>query len=146
VRKFAAIVVVGAVLMGVAAPAQATLHPQRGMAGIVLGMTKAQVRASLGPPTVGGVRWYYPRVWVGFRARRAVEIGTSRRTERTTRGAGVGSTEAQVLESLPRAVCGPYPPRFRRCRVGTGRPGTRVTDFLLGGRLVLEVTITLLPG
>jgi hypothetical protein len=115
------------------------------MSGVVLGMTKAQVQARLGRPTVGGARLYYPRVWVGFRAGRATEISTTRSTERTTSGLGVGSTEAAVRRAFPRAVCAPWSV-FRRCRFGSGQPGTRATDFTIGRGRVLQVTITLLPG
>lgn len=67
------------------ATATATMYPQRGMSGIVLGMTKAQVRTS----------------------RDAVR-------------------------------------RPGRLVLASERPGTRVTDFLIGRGLLLEVTIALL--
>ena len=61
--------------------------PQKGMSGVLLGMTKAQVQAKLGRPIgTGGGRYFYARVWVGFRLGRVVEITTTRSTERTAIG------------------------------------------------------------
>lgn len=135
-----------AAILFFAAPSSATINPGRGMSGVSLGMTKAQVKARLGRPVAAaGGRWFYPRVWVVFRGTRAAEITTTRSTERTAAGLGVDSTEAQVRRFYPQAVCGPYPVSFRRCRLGSGRPGTRVTDFLIGRGRVLQVTIALLP-
>jgi hypothetical protein len=109
-------------------------------------MTKAQVRARLGAPvSSGGGRWYYPRVWVGFRAGRAAEITTTRSTERTGGGLGVDSSEQALRAAYPALACAAATP-FRRCRVGSGAPGTRVTDFMVGRGRVLQVTISLLPG
>ena len=57
-----------------AAAATATIKPARGMSGVVLGMTPTQVAAKLGRPVgKSRTRWYYARVWIGFRAGRAVE-------------------------------------------------------------------------
>jgi hypothetical protein len=143
-RRTLALVLVGAVL-ALPAAATATIRPQKGMSGLWLGMTKAQVQGKLGRPVgTGGGRFYYPRVWVGFRLGRVVEITTTRSTERTASGIAVGSREAAVRRAYPSAVCG-QAGRFRRCRLGSGKPGSRATDFLVGGSLVLQITIQLLP-
>jgi len=144
-RRFLALTVAGVSLLAVQ-PAQATIRPQYGMSRVVLGMTKAQVRARLGAPIGSGAgRFYYARVWVGFRLGRVVEVTTTRSTERTASGLGVGSSESSVRRAYPSVVCAPSG-GFRRCRLGSGKPGTRATDFLLGHGLVLQVTVQLLPG
>lgn len=128
-----------------AAAADATIKPARGMSGITLGMTPAQVYAKLGRPVgKSRTRWYYPRVWVGFRSRRVVEVTTTRSTERLANGLGVDSSESEVRAAYPRATCG-QAGTFRRCRLGTGEPGSRVTDFVFGHGRVIQVTIQLLP-
>jgi hypothetical protein len=144
-RRLAAIASAAVLAAAAAADASATIVPGKGMSGVALGMTKAQVRARLGAPVgTGGGRWYYARVWVGFRGGRAVEITTTRSTERTRDGLGVDSTEAALRAAYPGLECSAATP-FRRCRVGSGAPGTRVTDFMLGRGRVLQVTIALLP-
>lgn len=143
-RRFLAIAAVGIALLA-AQSAVATIKPQRGMSGLWLGMTKAQVQGKLGRPIgTGGGRFYYARVWVGFRQGRAVEISTTRSSERTASGVGVDSTEADVRRSYPSVTCGPSG-GFRRCRLGSGKPGTRATDFLLGRGRVLQISVLLLP-
>lgn len=143
-RRTLALLTVGAAL-AMPTAATATIRPQYGMSGIVLGMTKAQVQAKLGRPVgQGGGRWYYARVWVGFRGGRVTEIATTRSTERLANGLGVDSTEGQIRRAFPRAVCEPWSV-YRRCRFGAGRPGTRVTDFTIGRGRVLQITIALLP-
>jgi hypothetical protein len=144
-RRTLALGLVGAVLL-FAAAAQATIRPQYGMSRVVLGMTKAQVTSRLGRPIgSGGGRLYFARVWVGFRLGRAVEITTTRSTERTPSGVGVDSSEAAVRRAYPSVTCGTWSV-YRRCRLGTGKPGTRVTDFTIGRGRVLQVTVALLPG
>ena len=144
-RRFVLIAAAGIALV-VATPASATIRPGRGMSGVVLGMTKAQVQAKLGRPIgTGGGRYYYARVWVGFRLGRVVEITTTRSSERTGSGVGVDSSEAQVHRAYPGVVCGSSG-GFRRCRLGSGNPGTRATDFLIGRGKVLQVSVVLLPG
>ena len=82
-RRLLAVTVVGISLLAVE-PAAAAIRPQYGMSRVVLGMTKAQVRARLGAPIgTGGSRFYYARVWVGFRLGRVTEVTTTRSTERT---------------------------------------------------------------
>jgi hypothetical protein len=144
-RRFLVIAAAGIALL-VAGSASATIRPGKGMSGVVLGMTKAQVQAKLGRPVgTGGGRYYYARVWVAFRLGRAVEITTTRSSERTGSGVGVDSSEAQVRRAFPSVVCGASG-GFRRCRLGSGNPGTRATDFLLGRGKVLQVSVLLLPG
>ena len=143
-RRFAAAALAALCLAGAAG---ATIKPGRGMSRVELGMTAAQVQAKLGRPVAkGGWKWYYARVTVTFRNRRVVELMTTRSTERLANGLGVDSTEAQVRSAFPRAQCAPMPPFYRRCRLGTGAPGSRVTDFIVGThRKVIYVIITQLP-
>jgi hypothetical protein len=141
-RRFAAAALAALVLAGAAG---ATIKPGRGMSGLSLGMTPAQVQAKLGRPIgKAGGRWYYARVWVGFRSRRVVELTTTRSTERLANGLGVDSSEAQLRSAFPQIKCAAASP-FRRCRLGSGERGTRVTDFLLGHGRVLQITIEQLP-
>jgi hypothetical protein len=142
-RRIAAVLGLAALIV----PAQsgALIRPQQGMSGVWLGMSKTQVRAKLGRPIgSGGGRVYYARVWVGFRLGRVVEITTTRSSERTRSGVGVDSTEAAVKRAYPSVVCAPSG-GFRRCRLGSGKPNTRATDFLLGHGRVLQVSVQLLP-
>ena len=143
-RRLLAISAAGVTLLA-AQSADATIRPQYGMSRVVLGMTKAQVRSRLGAPIgSGGGRVYYARVWVGFRLGRVAEITTTRSTERTASGVGVDSSESAVRQAYPSVVCA-FTGGFRRCRLGTGKPGTRATDFLFGHGRVLQVTVQLLP-
>jgi hypothetical protein len=130
-----------------AGAASATIKPGRGMSRVELGMTAAQVQARLGRPVAkGGWKWHYARVTVMFRNRRVVELMTTRSTERFANGLGVDSTEREVRAAFPRLTCAPMPPFYRRCRLGTGAPKTRVTDFIMGTtRRVIYVIITQLP-
>ena len=143
-RCFVAVALAALIL---AATATATIKPGRGMSRVELGMTASQVQAKLGRPVgKGGWKWYYPRVTVTFRNRRVVELVTTRSTERFANGLGVDSSEAEVRRTFPRVRCAPMPPFYRRCRLGTGAPGSRVTDFILGTtRRVIYVIITQLP-
>ena len=141
-RRVAAAALAALVLAGAAG---ATIKPGRGMSGLVLGMTPAQVQAKLGRPIGKGAgRWYYARVWVGFRSRRVVELTMTRSSERLANGLGVDSSESQLRSAFPQMKCAAASP-FRRCRLGSGERGTRVTDFLLGHGRVLQVTIQQLP-
>ena len=145
-RRFAAAALCLAALVAVGG-SSATIKPGRGMSRVELGMTARQVQARLGRPVAkGGWKWYYARVTVTFRNRRVVELMTTRSTERFANGLGVDSSEAEVRAAFPRAQCGPMPPFYRRCRLGTGAPKSRVTDFIIGTtRRVIYVIVTKLP-
>jgi hypothetical protein len=130
--------------------AGATIVVQRGMAGVVLGNTQATVRARLGPPP--RVRrgqsefgpyteFVYPRVTVLFHGNaRVTGLRTTSRLERTGRGVGVGSTEAQVRARVPGVRCA-TDVGVRHCFLGRFLPGRRVTDFRLRRGRVTSVVI-----
>lgn len=144
-RRLAAVAVC-LVSLALVTGASATIKPGRGMSGIKLGMTARQVQAKLGRPVAKGRwKWFYSRVTVTFRNRRVVELMTTRSAERFANGVGVDSTEAEVRAAFPRAQCARWS-RYRRCRLGTGGPKSRVTDFIIGTRgYVIYVIISQLP-
>jgi hypothetical protein len=134
--------------LALAGSAGATIKPGRGMSRVELGMTAKQVQAKLGKPVArGGFKWFYARVTITFRNRRVVELMTTRSTERLANGLGVDSSEAEVRASYPQLKCAAMPPFYRRCRLGTGAPGSRNTDFIFGTtHRVIYVIVTKLPG
>jgi hypothetical protein len=124
-----------------ALPAQALIRPQKGMAGVRLDMTQAQMRAVLGNPTSvkqgfndfgSYTQFLYPhRITVTFQGNQHVTgISTKGRSERTARGVGVGSTENDVVSKVTHARCDTIA-GVRTCHVGNFRPGSRVTVFLM---------------
>ena len=125
-------------VLACAAVASAAIVPQRGIAGVRLAMTKAQVRATLGAPTstthgsneFGSFTVYrYHGLRVTFQGNRTVtDVFTTRTTERTARGVGVSSTEAQVRARVAGVRCRTEA-GFRHCFVGRFLPGRRITDF-----------------
>jgi hypothetical protein len=133
--------------LALAGSAGATIKPGRGMSRVELGMTAKQVQAKLGKPVArGGFKWFYARVTITFRNRRVVELMTTRSTERLANGLGVDSSESQVRASYPQLKCAAMPPFYRRCRLGTGAPGSRNTDFIFGTtHRVIYVIVTKLP-
>ena len=139
-----AAIVAGLALAGSAA---ANLIPQRGMAGVTLGISRGQTRAVLGTPSrvVHGSNEFGVYTEFRYRARllRLVfqgnggltAISTSGVRERTRTGVGVGSTEAQVKAGVPGVRCRGTG-SARHCYLGTFSAGKRVTDFrLTNGRV-----------
>jgi hypothetical protein len=124
-----------------AAPADAVIRPQKGMAGVRLDMTQAQMRKVLGDPTSvkqgfndfgGYTQFLYPRrITVTFQGNQHVTgISTKSRLERTARDVGVGSTENDVVSKVTHASCDTIA-GVRTCHVGKFEPGRRVTVFLM---------------
>jgi hypothetical protein len=139
-----------AVALAAAAPADARILLQRGIAGVELRMTKTQVRSNLGTPTrirsgrneFGRyVEFVYPRVTVSFQGgSRATGLRTRSRLERTRRGIGVGSTEAEVKAKVAGVRCRTES-GFRHCFLGRFLPGQVITDFHIRRGRVSSVVV-----
>ena len=125
--------------------------PQRGMAGVSLGLTRTQVTRVAGKPSrvvhkhneFGSLTRfvYLGSVTVDFQGDATVTaVWTTGPKERTARGIGVGSTRAQVLRLVPGARCESQA-GFANCFVGSFEPGRRVTDFRLSNGRVSRVTV-----
>jgi len=138
------------ILLASAAAASAALVPQRGIAGVRLAMTRAQVRAVLGAPAsalhgrneFGSYTVYrYRGLRVTFQGNSTVTaILTTRTTERTAAGVCVGSTEGQVRAKVAGVRCRTES-GFRHCFVGRFLPGKRVTDFRIKRGRVTSVQV-----
>ena len=143
----------GVVATAVLAPvADARIVPQHGIAGVAIGMSQAQVRAVRGKPVrvVRGahefrpyVDFHYSRLRVSFQGRERVTfVSTTRRSERTPTGVGVGSTERAVRRGVRGVRCRTeLGARF--CLVGSQLPGRRVTAFFLERGRVTRVDVGL---
>ena len=149
--RFALLLTVFALLLASAAPATAVIRPQKGMAGITLDMTQAQVREKLGTPRIERGRnafgrytlfvYRSKRLTVIFQGnRRVTTISTTGRSERTTRDVGVGSSERAVKRLVRGVRCETFGD-IRSCHVGSFTPGRRVTDFLIRGGKVIRVSV-----
>jgi len=141
---------VGAVLMAslaLLAPASATIVPGRGMAGIGLRMTEAQVRATLGAPlritrTRGALgfvvtRMHYRLIDVDLQRLSGkpvvILVLTTHAGERTASGVGVGSPVAAV-QRLPGVHCW-WEGGAHYCGIGSrAKPGSRFTMFWISAR------------
>jgi hypothetical protein len=141
---------VTALVLALAEPGSAAIVPQRSIAGVRLEMTRAQVRAALGAPRsavhgsneFGSFTVYrYRGLRVTFQGNRTVtDVFTTRPTERTARGVGAGSTEAQVRARVAHVRCRSES-GFRHCFVGSFLPGKRVTDFRIRRGRVTSVDV-----
>jgi hypothetical protein len=135
-----------------AAPAQAVIRPQKGMAGVRLGMSQTQMRDVLGTPvrTRQGMndfgtytQFIYPHsVAITFQGNREVTgISTRGRTEKTERGVGVGSSETAVRRKVGHIRCETIA-GSPTCHVGSFKAGHRVTVFLISKHgFVRSVTV-----
>lgn len=129
-----------------ASSAGAVIVPQRSIAGVSLGMTKAQVRAKLGAPAKVRTgrndfgpysELVYPRVEVSFQSgNKVTALETRSPKEQTAGGARVGLTKAQLRTRLPAVKC-----ETGHCFLGAFLPGKRVTDFTLRNGRVTRVTV-----
>ena len=146
----------GAAVLGLtaAAPAQALIRVQKGMAGVTIGMTQDEMRAKLGTPqrVKQGLNDFGPytqfsyahAITVTFQGNRHVTgISTRGRSERTTRGIGVGSVEDDVRAKVAHVRCETLS-GVRLCHVGSFDAGRRVTVFRMDSRgRVVTVTVSI---
>src|SRR3954471_11432212 len=151
-RRMIASLVVGAAALALPpSSAAALIQVQRGIAGVPLNATQAQMRTALGTPA--GVRHgrndfsvfteyrYAGGITVFFQGNMRVTSVTTRGLgDRTARGIGVGSSEAAVKQRVAGVHC-LTEAGFRPCQVGQSIPGHRVTDFAIRKGRVTRVTV-----
>jgi hypothetical protein len=134
-----------------AASADAMIQVDRGIAGARLGNSRAEVRAALGTPSkvTSGTNDFGP--WVNYRypggirvmfqgRTQVTSVSTSGRGDRTSRGVGVGSTEASVKARVKGVKCETIV-SIRSCHTGDFLAGRRVTDFRIKGGKVTSVAV-----
>jgi hypothetical protein len=134
-----ALALAGLALLVTAPAAGARIVEGKGIAGVRLEMSQSNVRHLLGTPDqikhlTGGLGPSTQYVYSARRLRvtffsgnRVTSVATTKRSERTTTGVGVGSTKAQLLAGVPHVHC----PSSGPCQVGQSLPGRRVTAFYL---------------
>ena len=136
----------------IAAPAaSAMIQVDKGIAGARINNTKAQVHAALGKPTSkqtghndfsvfleehyrGGITVFYQG------AKRVSSINMTGLGDRTSRGIGIGSTEAAVRAKVPGVKC-ETTSGSRSCHTHDFLAGQRVTDFFIKNGKVARVTV-----
>ena len=158
-RKAGSTVALAAALLAVAAaPAPAKIVPQVGIDEIKLGMTVDEVIDRKGRPDADRVgstetvpeqrELRYGKTTALFRGAeddaKLIGVITRKRSERTSGGSGIGTTEEDLLADLPRVRCKNI---FdgRHCLIGKLRPGRTVTDFLVSKKTgrVKRVTVAI---
>lgn len=132
--------------------ASAASEFNRGIAGVTLGMSAAQVQKVLGAPlrVERGTNDFGPFVSYRYRGlqvsfqggRRVSMISTTRRGERTRGGLGVGTSEATLVQRIPALRCETFG-TFRTCTLGKGNVGERITDFFITRGKVSRVVVGL---
>jgi hypothetical protein len=131
--------------------AAAMIQLDRGIAGARLGATREDVRAALGKPSksAGGTnefgRWvrydYAGGLRVFFQGReRVTSVQLTGLGDRTAKGVGVGSTEAEVTANVPGVECETFE-TVRLCTRGDSLPGKRVTDFFITDGKVARIVV-----
>ncbi len=132
-----------------ASTAGAAIVSQQGIAGVKIGMTQAKVRSVLGKPTsvkrgsndFGKYTIFkYAGLQTEFQGNATLTgVSTTRTSERTAAGIGVGSTEAQVKAKIKGVKCATD--SGRHCYLGKFRAGRRVTDFAIKRGKVSRVDV-----
>jgi hypothetical protein len=150
-RRFLALSVACCAALVGAGAAQAVIIPQSSIAGIKLGMTRAEVRAHSGEPSTilhamndfGSYTVFrYFRLRVTFQGNAgATAVSTTRRHQETPAGIHVLSTETALRAAYPGARCRTEFRNIRHCWIGRFRPGRRVTDFRISTGLVRSILV-----
>ena len=133
------------------AAAPALIQVDRGIAGVRLDNTRAEVRAALGAPDrrrsgenpfgrfveyryAGGIRVLFQG------GRRVTSVTTTGLGDRTARGVGVRSSERAVRRRVRGVRCETFG-GVRSCHTGAFDAGTTITDFMLRRGRVVRVTV-----
>jgi outer membrane protein assembly factor BamE (lipoprotein component of BamABCDE complex) len=150
VRRAFPIAAVAVAAAALASAAAATIVPQQGIAGVKIGMTKAKVRSLLGvPPSVKTgsndfgkyTIFKYRGLQVFFQGNATLtSVSTTRTSERTVSGIGVGTSEGQVKAKIKGVKC-KTDSGFRHCYLGRFTAGHRVTDFAIRSGKVSRVDV-----
>ncbi len=150
-----ALIALALIALALSAAAPAAIVPQHSIAGVKLGMSRAQVKAKLGKPK--RVRYHksspigltyrelvYSRVTVSVYAtengEKVFDLRTTSKLERTKSGVGVGSTLPRLRAGLKGETCR-REFGIHHCWIGRWRPGRVITDFRLKQGRVTSVTI-----
>lgn len=137
--------------LALAPNATALIQIDRGIAGARLGASPAQVRAALGKPTKTSsgrndfgpwLRYTFAGgIGVFFQGRKEVtSVQTTGLGDRTSKGVGVGSTQDEVVDNVPRIKCETVE-TLLTCHTRDLLPGQRVTDFQIQDGKVVRVTV-----
>jgi hypothetical protein len=140
-------------MLFLAPAAQAMIQVDRGIAGARLGNTRAEVRAALGTPskTTSGTNAFGPwirytfsgGIRVFFQGKTSVtSVDTTGLGDRTSKGVGVGSSEASVKAKVSGITCENLG-SVRSCHTNDFLPGKRITDFRIAGGKVTSVSVGL---
>ena len=125
----------------------------RGIAGVAVGMSAAKVKQVLGEPEnetqvpgiFGGTntKLDYPdglTVTLSGNGDSVIYVESTSAAAQTRNGAGIGSTEQEVVRSVDGATCEDAQ-GTTICRAGQAVPGGIVTDFRLRGGRVVRVLV-----
>ena len=151
-RMLLSSIAVLAAALAAPAAAPALIQVDRGISGVRLTNSQAEVRAALGKPRrvvrdrniFGPTLTFVYRggITVFFQGRRNVTaVFTTGRGDRTARGVGVGSTEQAVRNRVPGVTCDTVS-GVRSCHTNEFLPGQRVTDFRIRNGRVNRVAVS----
>jgi hypothetical protein len=160
-RSISVVAVLGllwsAAILVAASTAEATIVVGRGMDGVTLGESEAQVMTTLGAPTYkmaegqgGESSWGYPKTLegrIGFDRQLQVSgMWTISKHQKTSKGVGPGSSLANTRKAYPAAKCstGPFGPKSLICVMKShyqGRAAETAFVFFTRGAPMREVDI-----
>ena len=136
------LILAGAVasMLVVVPSASASIVINQSIAGVAIGMTQAQVVATLGPAkatttstdkTTGQpvISLEYNTAIVDLMADKVVFVTTVSRSEKTANGVGVGVKEKTLRKKVKGLKCAGK--KRRLCVKGSGKPGTTGTIFTI---------------
>jgi hypothetical protein len=150
-RLLVSLIAAGVAALALPPAAGALVQVDRGIAGVRLDNTRAEVRAALGTPASRHSgenpfgffrRWTYRGgITVLFQGgRRVSSVSTTGLGDRTSRGVGVRSRLRAVRKRVPGVTCERLG-GVRSCHTGDFLAGQRVTDFLIRRGRVMRVTV-----